>query len=282
MVIAVVNSKGGVGKSTIAVHAAVWLRDQGFTPAVVDVDAQGSTSDWLARAAPDIRLERCDTTEELAERLPRLTRVFDIVLADGPAALSRETVILAAGADLVLMPICPSMMDIRASYRTARLIYKIRLRDKRGDLPRVFTVLNRVQPRTRLAHIAVEAVRKYGFPVASTPLRLRQAYAIACGLRTVVWRMGAGAQAAAEEMTRLFTQVLDRRTLDAARQVAELEGAAYRSALEIPESATPSVLARTLPADRVVTASYRSDQQALRPDATRSDADARPESAPKG
>lgn len=209
MLVAVVNSKGGVGKSTISVHAAVWLRDRGANIAVVDADAQASTTEWLSEAAPDIRIERCDTLDQLHERIPRLTALHDIVLADGPAGLTAETVTLAGAADLVLMPIGPSMMDVRASYRTARVIYGVRLRGARPGLPRVYTVLNRIQPRTRLAQLAVEAVRKYGFPVACSYLHQRQAYAEACGQATVVSRMGHAAQPAAREMDRLFSEVFD-------------------------------------------------------------------------
>ncbi|HPM22307.1 MAG TPA: ParA family protein [Phycisphaerae bacterium] len=208
MFVAVANSKGGVGKSTIAVHAAVWLRERGVRLAVVDADAQASTSEWLAQAAPGLRIERCETVAQLNERLPRLSAVYDVVLADGPAALSAETVVLAAAADLVLLPIGPSMMDVRASYRTARMLYNLRLRVHRTERPQVVTILNRVQPRTRLAQIAMEAVGKYGFPLARTCLCLRQAYAEACGKGTVVWKLGDSGRRAAIEIRRLFDDVL--------------------------------------------------------------------------
>jgi len=208
MFVSVVNSKGGVGKSTIAAHAAMWLKEQGVNLAVVDVDAQASTSEWLSMADPDVRVERCDTLEQLNERVPRLTGVYDVVLADGPAALSAETVALVGASDLVLLPIGPSMMDIRASYRTARVIHNARMRVNQSDKPRVVTVLNRVQRRTKLAQLAVAAVRKYGFPVAGTSLHLRQAYAEACGRGLAVWRLGTRGQHAAREIDRLFREVL--------------------------------------------------------------------------
>lgn len=207
MLVAILNSKGGVGKSTLAVHAAVWLHEHGVKLAVIDADAQSSTSEWLSHAAPAIRIERCSTVAQINERLPRLTAVYDVVLADGPAAVSAETAALAAAANLVLLPIGPSMMDVRASYRTARLLYHVRLRIRRDGRPEVITILNRVQSRTRLAHVALEAIRKYGFPVARTTLGLRQAYAEACGCGTVVWHMQPRGRGAAAEISRLFTDV---------------------------------------------------------------------------
>ncbi len=208
MVVAVVNSKGGVGKSTLAVHAAAWLYERGRRVAVIDADAQGSTADWLGRAVPAIRLERVTNAAEIIDRYRRLEALHDVVVVDGPAALSTETVTIVGIADLALMPIGPSMMDVIASYRTARVIYKVRFNPKREGRPRAFVVLNRVQPRTRLARIAAAAIIRYGFPVANHALQLRQAYAEACGEGTLVWRMGARGSAAAEEIRGLFEQVL--------------------------------------------------------------------------
>jgi chromosome partitioning protein len=207
MLVAVLNNKGGVGKSTIAVHAAVWLQERGVKLAVLDADAQSSTSEWLSRAAPGIRIECCNTVAQINERLPRVATVYDVVIVDGPAALSAETIVLAAAADLVLLPIGPSLMDVRASYRTARLLYNVRLRIRHDGRPEVVTILNRMQPRTRLAQIAQEAVHRYGFPVARTALALRQAYAEACGRDTVVWRMGAAGRGATAEIDRLFDEL---------------------------------------------------------------------------
>jgi chromosome partitioning protein len=239
MLLAVLNSKGGVGKSTIAVHAAAWLHERGQRVAVVDADAQNSTSEWLAEAAPQIRIERCNTLAALSERMPRLTAAFPYVVADGPAALSSEIAALAAAADVVVMPIGPSLVDIRASYRTARLLYHVRLRLHGAQRPRVVVVLNRIQPRTRVAQLALASVQKYGFPVAVTCLHLRQAYAEACGRGTVVWHMGAAAQHAAEEMQQLLAEVL-----------------ADAPAVPVPlgAAAMPATTPRTIPAGDVLPA----------------------------
>lgn len=209
MILAVINSKGGVGKSTLAVHAAAWLQRRGYRIAVVDADAQRSTTDWLGQMAPDIRLETHANPDHLIERLPRLAAIHDIVIADGPATLNETTITLAGAADLVLMPIGPSLMDVHASYRTARELYRVRLAVQRDDRPYVVTVMNRVQPRTRLARVALAAVRKYGFPIARSVVQLRQAYAEACGQGTTVWDMGSSARNAARELDHLFSEIFE-------------------------------------------------------------------------
>jgi|GEM_PF-138804 len=208
MLLAFVNSKGGVGKSTLAVHAAVWLHECGARVALLDADAQAGSSEWLARAEPGIRVARMASSGEILAHAPRLQIDADVVVADGPAALGGATVALLGLADRVLLPIGPSMMDVKASYQTARMIYRLRYQGGRGNPLEAFTIFNRVQPRTRLSKTAVEAVVKYGFPAAPTVVQLRQAYADACGRGTVVWRMGAAAKPAAGEIRRLFGAIL--------------------------------------------------------------------------
>ncbi|MBK9120315.1 MAG: ParA family protein [Phycisphaerales bacterium] len=208
MIIAFLNSKGGVGKSTLAVHAATWLATHTPGVVVVDADAQATSAGWLARAAPELRVERCNTAERLRNELPLLAEHCPLVVCDAPATLNAETVLLAALADLVVLPIGPSHVDIEASYRTARLLYQVRLRGGRAGQPDVITVLNRVQPRMRLAQVALQAVRMYGFPVAQQVVNARAAYAEAAGAGTVVSRLGPRGRPAAEELERLWHEVL--------------------------------------------------------------------------
>lgn len=228
MLLAMVNSKGGVGKSTLAVHASVWLCERGLRVAVIDADAQGSTTQWLSQAAPDIRIEACHTAQEITQRWQRLRMLYDVVVADGPAALNAETGALVSSADVVLLPIGPSMMDVQASYRTARLIYKVRLQRKRGGFPIAYTVLNRVVSRSRLGRTTTEAAAKFGFPTAATTLHLRQPYADACGRGTVVWRMGLAASKAASEITNLFREVLAVQSNESDRGTLPIERLTYQ------------------------------------------------------
>ncbi len=199
MLIALVNTKGGVGKSTIGVHLAAWLHEQGLRVALLDADEQGSSSQWLARACPAISIVKMRSSSQVLRDGPLMAAGYDAVIADAPAALDARTGALLSIADLAVMPILPSMLDIWASYRTARLIYRMQFHPKRRGLPHALTVLNRVQSRTRLARVAAEAVRRYGFPVSTVALEGRQAYVEACASETVVWRLGSrGAQATAE------------------------------------------------------------------------------------
>ena len=55
MIIAIANTKGGVGKTTLAVHLAAWLHEKGYSVILADCDTQRSASEWVRQAAPGIR-----------------------------------------------------------------------------------------------------------------------------------------------------------------------------------------------------------------------------------
>src|SRR5258708_36795251 len=84
MIIVVANSKGGVGKSTIAVHLAAWLHEQGHQVALADCDTQHSSSDWLQEAVPEINTVRLGSPDQILDELPSMGKNFDYVVADGP------------------------------------------------------------------------------------------------------------------------------------------------------------------------------------------------------
>src|ERR1700692_4171886 len=86
MIIVVANSKGGVGKSTLAVHLAAWLHEQGHKVVLADCDTQHSSSDWLHEAVPEIKTVRLGSPEQILDEVPSLAQENDYVVADGPGS----------------------------------------------------------------------------------------------------------------------------------------------------------------------------------------------------
>jgi chromosome partitioning protein len=84
MMVAFTNTKGGVGKSTLAVHLAVWLFDEGFQVAVLDCDKQRSSSQWVTEAEPGITVRSADTPENALRAARDLLKSHDFVVGDGP------------------------------------------------------------------------------------------------------------------------------------------------------------------------------------------------------
>jgi chromosome partitioning protein len=206
MIVAVANQKGGVGKSTVAVHLAVWLAEKGSKVALVDSDVQGSSSIWLKEAAPSVALYRLQTPDDVLEQLPKLRSEFDHVVVDGPAGLSEVTRAVLFVTDLTLLPCGPSVLDLRAANDAIRVLKQVQ--SIRQGPPKAILVPNKVQVAYRLSQEMLEAAQTLGIPAAA-PLKLRQAYADAAGQGSVVWRMKSkSASDAAAEIKSLFEEVL--------------------------------------------------------------------------
>jgi chromosome partitioning protein len=205
MIIGLVNSKGGVGKSTIAVHLAAWMLEQGKNLVCVDSDVQGSSSVWLSEAAPEIKTVRLLTKEDIIDQLPKLATEFDYVVADGPAGLSEVTRSILFYADLAIFPCGPSIVDLRAVIDALKVNKQIQ--SVRKGLPREIVVPNKLQ-QYKLSKELLQTVKDLGMPVGEG-LRLRQAYADAAGQGTVVWRLATeSAKVATAELQLLFQQLL--------------------------------------------------------------------------
>ncbi len=213
MRIAVVNSKGGVGKSTIAVHLAVWLQEQGRTVQLVDADVQGSSSGWLSEASSGIAIARLQTADDILEQLPALAATVDDVVIDGPGGLSEVSRSILFVADYALLPCGPSVLDLRAASDAIKVLRQAQA--IRQGPPEAVFVPNKLQVGHRLSREFLETARTLDIR-ASSGLRLLKAYADAAGQGTVVWKMPREGEAAAEIQS-LFKELFAHETIDERR-----------------------------------------------------------------
>lgn len=201
MIVALSNSKGGVGKSTLAVHLAVHLKEQGADVAVVDADVQGSSSAWLHEAMPNLAVARLQTPDDILDRVPALGQKCDFLVVDGPAGLSEVTRAILLMTDLAVLPCGPSVLDLRAAHDAIRVVRQAQ--SIRHGPPKAVLVPNKLQVQYRLSREFVETANSLEIP-ATPGLRLRQAFADAAGQGTVVWRLGKRGRLAANEIKELF------------------------------------------------------------------------------
>jgi chromosome partitioning protein len=206
MIITVANSKGGVGKSTLAVHLAAWLHEQGHRVTLADCDTQQSSSEWIREAVPEIKAVRLDNPDVILNDLPSLAADADFVVADGPGSQTETSRALLLRADLAIVPCKASMLEVRALAKATEVLRQAQ--DIRGGAPGAVIVLSMVGLNYRLTQDMKDAAAALQLPLASKSMILRQIYADAPGQGAVVWQMGSRARDAAQEVDSLFGEIL--------------------------------------------------------------------------
>jgi chromosome partitioning protein len=206
MIIALVNSKGGVGKSTIAGSLVGWLHDLGRRVTLADCDAQGSSSEWIQEAIPDVPVVRFTSADEVLDGLPVLRREADYVVCDGPGSQTETSRALLMWADLAVIPCKASMFEARALDKNTGFVRQAQA--IRGGAPAAVAVLSMIGRDYRLTKDMRDAAEALQLSLVETPVTLRQAYADAPGQATFVWKMGYQARDAAEEIDQLFRELL--------------------------------------------------------------------------
>jgi chromosome partitioning protein len=206
MIIVVANSKGGVGKSTLSVHLAAWLHEQGHRVTLADCDTQQSSSEWVREAVPAVKAVRLDNPDVILNELPLLQADTDFVIADGPGSQTETSRALLLRADTAIVPYKASMLEVRALAKATEVLRVSQ--DIRGGLPNAVIVLSMVGKNYRLTQDMKDAAAALNLPLASKAMILRQIYADAPGQGSVVWNMGSRADEAAEEVDQLFREIL--------------------------------------------------------------------------
>jgi chromosome partitioning protein len=209
MIIAIVNSKGGVGKSTIAVHLAGYLSEQGHSVTLADCDAQGSSSEWIAEAAPKVKAVRLTSPDDILNNLPVLGNEADFVVADGPGSDAETSRALLLRADFAVVPCKASMLEVRALAQATEVLRQSQ--DIRSGHPKAVIALSMVGKNYRLTGDMKKAAAKLDLPLAKTAVVLRQIYADAPGQGLLVWEFGARGREAGDEIRSLFRELIPER-----------------------------------------------------------------------
>lgn len=209
MIIVVANSKGGVGKSTIAVHLAGHLSEQGFSVTLADCDAQGSSSEWIAEAAPKVKAVRLTSPDDILNNLPVLGKESDFVVADGPGSDAETSRALLLRADFAIVPCKASMLEVRALAQATEVLRQAQ--DIRDGHPSAIIALSMVGKNYRLTREMKKAAADLDLPLARTSVLLRQIYADAPGQGKLVWGLGARGRKAGDEIRSLFRELLPER-----------------------------------------------------------------------
>lgn len=206
-VLAVLNEKGGVGKTTIATNLARGLQLAGQSAIVIDSDHQGSARDWYAAASEDNSLPPVVGMDRppLFKNLKHVTQGFAWAVIDGSPRIEELAVAAIKVADLVLIPVQPSPYDIWAA---ESLVDLVKTRQEIADgKPGAAFLISRQIVGTKLVGEAREALEGYHLPIFKSLTSQRVIYANSAARgSTVLDDEPAGA--AAEEIRALVKEIV--------------------------------------------------------------------------
>ncbi|MGR3375207.1 ParA family partition ATPase [Salipiger abyssi] len=178
-VITVAQQKGGSGKTTLSANLAVGFRTMGRSVALIDTDPQGSLGRWF--------MTRLDRDPEAAEGIEfatssawgityecrKLAERFDVVIVDTPPKADSDLRPALRAADLVIVPVSMSHLDLWATESVLDLA--------RRENREVLMVMNRTRPGTRLSGEITAAAQKMEARIAEAQFANRVGYAEAFG-----------------------------------------------------------------------------------------------------
>ena len=172
-VIAVLNQKGGSGKTTIATHLARALQLDGAGVLLGDSDPQGSARDWAA-VQEDNPVTVVGIDRPTIDRDVKNVARVDYVVVDGAPQAADLAVSAIKAADFILIPVQPSPYDIWATADLVDLV-KQRIEVTDGRLQAAF-VVSRAIKGTRIGGEVTEALAGYELPVMDTRVTQRVIY----------------------------------------------------------------------------------------------------------
>ena len=175
-----VNSKGGVGKSTLTINLADILASNGHRVCIVDADPQGSVRDWQdIRGDTEFTIVGLDRREAL-KNLFQVVQVcdYDYCLIDTPGRIAEIQAVALSLSDKIFIPVQPSSYDIWASSDIVDLIKsrQLALANTKG-CPLAAFIINRAIPNTIIGREVKEALKQFELPVIHQIITQRVVYA---------------------------------------------------------------------------------------------------------
>ena len=206
MILAVLNQKGGAGKTTLAIHIATALVRGGTRILLIDADPQGSALDWAALRSGEPSFPVIGLPKPVLHReLPALAAGYDHVVIDGPPQVQDVTRSAIMASDVTLIPVQPSPLDIWGARAVVELLAEAAI--VKPNLKTAFAI-NRKIVNTALGREVTEALAVYQMRVLAASLAQRVAFAECIARGCTVFDLDPGS-AASVEVTALTAEIVE-------------------------------------------------------------------------
>ena len=201
-ILAVLNGKGGVGKTTTAVNLAAAFSDK-YKVLLVDSDPQGSASWWVQRSEKGVGFDLAQETDAARLSELRKTKGYELIVVDTPPALGSDALAaVVPAADYLVLPSPPAPMDLTVLIETVKTAVM-----PTGVTHRV--LLTRVDPRSLAEALeAQNTLLELGIPACNAFIRAYKAHERAAldGVPITKWR-GKNAREAEADYRRVAEEI---------------------------------------------------------------------------
>lgn len=184
MIISILNQKGGVGKTTLAINIARCLTKNNIKTLLVDSDNQGSALSWHEHSNGELIDLTCLCSATFEKDIQKYVDYYDIIIIDGVPRVSPLTISAICCSDLILIPIQPSHLDY---WSTEDIIRHIKERQiiTNNKLKAAFIVSRKIV-NTNIGKDIFSELDKMGLPTLKNGTSQRVSYATSVQKGTTV------------------------------------------------------------------------------------------------
>ncbi|MEO0688114.1 MAG: ParA family protein, partial [Cyanobacteria bacterium J06649_11] len=170
---------------------------------------QSSSSNWIELLELEIPVFKITDPEQLGEKIPELASETEYLVVDNGGNLGDGTMRTLLSADITIIPITPSGLDVLSAASAVRLVSQIQ-RARKG-LPKTGIFINRAVKNTKLLKQAKETISQIEKIKPFKNVIYQRQLLADCFLQgSVAWEMTtSGAKEAAKDYEKLFKEILE-------------------------------------------------------------------------
>ncbi len=210
-VISMINSKGGVGKTTLTTNLAVMFSRDNKKILLIDADQQGSSIDFRGLRGENEMVPQFPVTQILTPTLHKDLQkfTFEYILIDVGGRDNKIFRSAVMASDIVVVPLCPSQYDFWGSQQTFEILQEAKM--TKPDL-QIYSVLNMVIPGTKIAkeieNLIKEFEKEYEVKFLKSTLCSRVAYKYSVSEGLGVTELSNVDHKASDEMKKFYHELL--------------------------------------------------------------------------